>query len=107
MKNYCIMFLLFVVLPGVFISACDNDNSTGPGDIEGAYKTATVNHWGFDFSAGISDTVTYENNDGYTTFWSPTGGRWGEGIWYSTNIWPNRTQNLSDVDIHSITSNIL
>ena len=104
MKSICTTFLLFAVLICVFISACDDNNSTGPGDTNGAYKTATITHWGIDFSAGISDTVSWENNDGYTMAWSPAGGRHGEGIWYGTSFWPDRTQNLGDADIHSITS---
>jgi hypothetical protein len=101
----CFVAMCFcVIVIGIMFGACNNNSSTGPEKSDSAYKTVTINHHGFDFSASKADTVNYSNNDGYTTFWSPAGGHMGEGIWFSTFIWPNRTQNKGNVDIHSITS---
>jgi hypothetical protein len=104
MRKWFAVMYFCAAITGAMFAACNNDSSTSPGGNDSAYKTVTINHHGFDFSAGKADTANGSNNDGYTTFWSPVGGGMGEGIWYTTSVWPSRTQNKGKVDIHSITS---
>ena len=95
-----------VILAMIFLnSGCnDDDNATGPGEISG-YVTATINHWGYDFSEAKADTTNWgENNDGETIGWSPTDYKAQNGIWYRTRIYPNRTKGMGKINIASVTS---
>ena len=107
MKRVFVLALSLITAISVFIIACsDDDSSTGPGTT-GSYKLATITHWGFDFSAGKSDTTNYGENDGETIHWIPISidNYWtDQGIWFRTRVYPNRTQSLGKVNIASITS---
>ena len=104
MKKISLMLFVVSVIVGVLFVACGDDNSTGP-EKEGEYITATITHWGFDFSAAKNDTTNWgENNDGETIFWSPIGENIQGGIWFRTRIFPNRTQSLGKVNINEITT---
>ena len=104
MKKFFFL-ILSTLLVITLINACsDNDSSTGPKD---SYITATITHWGFDFSEAEIDT-TYDweknKNDGEMIGWSPIGEWTGGGLWFRTRIDPNRTKSLGKVDINSVTS---
>jgi hypothetical protein len=63
---------------------CKDDGDEVPSEL-----TATIGHFGFDFSAGQSDTVNWENNDGEVITWFPGSGNHhplypnnGAYLWY-------------------------
>jgi hypothetical protein len=99
------MFACLIIVLGLIFAACgDDDNSTGPGGLDG-YVTATITHWGFDFSTAKNDTSNWgQNNDGETIVWTPIGERKEGGIWFRTRVYPNRTQSKGQIDITSIKS---
>jgi len=83
-------------------------NSTEP---EPAYIDAVITHMGFDFSAGRSDTVDFNNNDGETISWMPGGGTNpqypnGGSIWFRTsnNLSANETKDMGMVAMNSVTA---
>jgi len=104
-KKHVSLFFVFITLIIVFIAACsDDDSPTGPSE---SYITATITHWGFDFSEGKADTTINWNenkNDGETIAWTPIGDRRTDGIWFRTRVEPNRTQSFGEIDINTITS---
>lgn len=61
--------LLSIFVFMIILSACDLFNIEDKNTT--TYATARIKHEGFDFSAGISDTVKWENNDGDIVNWSP------------------------------------
>ncbi|NOZ46732.1 MAG: hypothetical protein GXO79_08105 [Chlorobi bacterium] len=84
MKKFSLVLFAFVV--AAFISCNKNDDFT--------YPEATITHFGFDFSAGISDTVNWTNNDGEVISWYPGGGtnpNYESGYW-----WRNDQNGLSN-----------
>ena len=56
------LFYIFFVLALTVFFACDPDDNDDPGDTSN-YTKVTLTHDGFDFSAGIWDSITWENND--------------------------------------------
>ena len=104
MKKIFMMSLIVIAIISLLFIACSDDKSTGP-KTKDLYITATITHWGFDFSAANNDTTNWgENNDGETIAWSPIGEMTQDGIWFRTKIYPNRTQSLGKVNINEITS---
>ena len=79
MGNKKIFFPLIVILI-IQISSCklfDEDDNPCT-----TYKTATLSHYGFDFSAGISDTIGWQNNDGDVVNWSPVNPQKRNKLWW-------------------------
>jgi len=46
---------------------------SSPTDSDFDYPEAVITHFGFDFSAGVADTMNYQNNDGEVIVWQPEG----------------------------------
>jgi hypothetical protein len=100
-----------------FITNCGKDDDNGEEDNPSSsfYTTATISHAGFDFSAGICDTVNWQNNDGETVSWQPNGGNDStypnndKYIWFrndaiDTVTYKNQTKNMGNVEISTITN---
>ena len=80
--------VLIALTIAVFVS-CDKEE-----DHNFSYPQATISHFGFDFSAGASDTTNWENNDGEVIGWYPGGGSHPDytmGVW-----WRNDQGNLAN-----------
>ena len=106
MKKILIISVLLTVLACILFIACsDDDSSTGPENGD-SYISATLVHWGFDFSEakGGTEGKNVENSDGETIGWRSIGTWSDEGIWFRTMVYPNRTQSLGAVNIYSITA---
>lgn len=106
--NGAIVFASAVFLIGV---GCEK----GPTDSEYEYPTATLTHWGFDFSAGISDTVNWENNDGDVINWypnppytHPSYPSWKNYLWFRTRAdtvhYLSETKDMGTVELSTITN---
>ena len=99
-----IILLLFVIASG-----CKENDPTQP-DV--ALVEAVFNHFGFDFSAGVPDTVNFSNNDGETIYWMPGGSTNANypsnaaHIWFRTsnNASVNETKDMGIVDLSSVTA---
>ncbi len=122
MKKTLLFFLSIAFIAFASCEKTDSENTPEdktPTDVTSNYKTASIEHFGFDFSAGIKDTVNQSNNDGETINWHPDQGSssvtnpsypsWGEYIWWrntqlDTINYLNRTKNYGAVDIKTITN---
>ena len=105
MRKHAVLFGSVILVITLMFAACSSDDDSMDSNGSGAYTTVSIDHWGFDFSAAKNDTTNWgENNDGWTAGWSPTGAGNDTGIWYSTPMYPNRTQNLGKIDITSVTA---
>ena len=104
-KSFLLLFFGIATFGFMLIAACsDDDSPTGP---SGSYVSATITHWGFDFSEGKADTTTNWNengNDGETISWTPIGERYTNGIWFRTRVDPNHTKSLGQIDIDTVKS---
>lgn len=103
--------LALSVLLSVFMwVGCDDDDN--PSGSSGIGTEAVVTHYGFDFSAGVADTLDYQNNDGETISWQPDGGAIAGYPNNDAYIWfrnsgasgTNRTRDLGAVSLSSVTS---
>ncbi len=102
--------IALLAIVAFFSAGCDPSGSN-PTGTESTYATATLTHMGFDFSAGQSDTVNYQNNDGETIQWQPDGGDtlyadFTEFIWWRNSLvtGANRTKDLGTVALSTVTS---
>ncbi len=108
MKTNQLIFI--IVLAITLFSSCDSCELFKIEDEPGvSYKTATLSHAGFDFSAGISDTVKWENNDGDVVNWSPVDPQKRNKLWYrpgfgiKAELPPNNSQkNMGMFPLDSI-----
>lgn len=101
------LFIPFIVILITLISACKlfdvDDNPVV------TYSTATITHSGFDFSAGISDTIDWQNNDGDVVNWSPVNPQKRDKLWWrpgsgiAQELPPNNSQkNMGNLSLESI-----
>ena len=105
----------FLVGTMIFVGSCKK--SDGLANVEhltsSGYKTVTVQHYGFDFSAGVADTVNWANNDGETVGWQPGGANnpsypsYDKYIWYrnselDTVSYLNQTKDMGVIDITTV-----
>lgn len=78
------------------------------------FDSLVFGHNGVDFSAGSSDSIAWEMQDGYTTTWPMGGFQEGKyGIWYSPSeykqrwIGPGDLSSISSIDTtHWDTTNV-
>jgi len=99
----------FVILLTVFLVGCGSSDDSSNSNV----KQISVTHLGgVDFSEH-SSTADWEEQDGYTTSWSPTayisGEEYGSGLWYSNNVYDDTytyiyIQSLGEVDLDSVKS---
>ncbi len=112
-KKVTLIFTSIAVFLLLFIASCDKEEEED--DPTSDYKTVIIDHHGFDFSAGISDTVNWQNNDGETVSWQPGGGNHpsypnnDQYIWFRNDVVDtvsnkNQTKDFGDVDIATITN---
>ena len=69
------------------------------GDGQSTAKTATLAHWGFDFSEGVSGSEAggdVDNADGETIGWSPWPTVWTDGG--GTSVWWRSRENTADTN---------
>jgi hypothetical protein len=109
MKQSSMRMIFVCVVLSITILGCKEDDPTQPsaGDFE-----ALISHFGFDFSAGIMDSVTFSNNDGETIGWMPGGSTnpaypgYGSYVWFRTsnNSTINETKDMGIIDLSSVTS---
>jgi hypothetical protein len=93
-----------------FIVSCGGDDSTST---VSSYKSATITHGGFDFSADKSDP-DYVDSDGETIGWADnmvyaTGEGYETGVWYRSNERDSSNQKIyfydtGATDLDSVTS---
>lgn len=100
-----LVFAVFAVCVLFGVSGCFN-SSSGEN-----YPEVVLTHFGFDFSAGVMDTVDYQNNDGEVIAWPPGGGTnpdyTGQQYmwWRNTSVTPtmiNATRDMGAVDLASV-----
>ncbi|MFW5850698.1 MAG: hypothetical protein ACOCWB_00580 [Bacteroidota bacterium] len=135
-----IAFLSVLCLSACLYLSCEKDNSTpdtsendtltqdstanpidttsnGNQDLLNGFIIDTIGHFGYDFSAGKSDTVDMDNNDGGVINWHPisydsgviTYPQWDTVLWWrndqvDTVNWENQIKNYGQVDVTSISS---
>ena len=86
-------------------------NEADPSQPDLALVETVLTHFGFDFSAGISDSIDFTNNDGETIYWMPGGGTNPSYANNSSHIWfrtdrstsVNETKDMGIVDLSSVT----
>ena len=72
------------------------------------YPIAVLTQGGFDFSAGISDTIDPKNNDGWINRWCPVDPNANpypshKGyLWFHTADAPNKTKDMGEVELSTI-----
>jgi hypothetical protein len=88
------------------IASCNPFSSSS----DESYKTAVLEHFGFDFSAG-DEPIQYTNNDGEVIGWQPGGETHpqypsGNNLWWRndqvTEGTPNETRSMGTVGIESV-----
>ena len=102
--------LLFagVLLSLVLAGGCKEDDPSQP---DTAIVEAIISHFGFDFSAGAPDELSFDMNDGETIAWQPGGApnpgypAYGAYIWFRTsnNAMVNETKDMGIVELSSVT----
>jgi hypothetical protein len=99
--------LMILFSLGISLNSCSEKNGVD-------YLTAVIGHGGFDFSAGISDTTNWENNDGDVISWYPNSGNHpmypnnAGYLWFrNDNVssdYQTRTVDLGEVELNSVTA---
>ncbi|PWG05624.1 hypothetical protein [Polaribacter aquimarinus] len=101
--NYLYFTKALLVVAFLLVGCSNSDDDTV------AYNTATVDHWGFDFSEGIGFNVNStnpQNSDGETISWHPKSSTKNQNtisIWWRTKNSPNETKDMGTVPLETIT----
>jgi len=112
-KNLLLSFICFLLL---FYACKKDDKTTDPPANNTAYQTVTLTHNGFDFSAGKTDTLNWQNNDcdligwhsgilgSHPTYASNTTYTWIRNDQVDTVNYQTWIKNYGNVDETTITS---
>ena len=99
-----LLLLVLIAFSATFFVACEGDD-----DDDDATKTATLVHWGYDFSKGLNGEQDGCESDGEVIAWYPGGGshpQYSEGLWWRNdqNGLKNEQKDMGTVNYSSINS---